>query len=81
MIKRKNFENNNIKTTQTTQITSAKLNDTQIKMLEIIMKDNKITREKLAKTIGITSDGIKYNIAMLKKKGFLKRIGNKNSGH
>ena len=51
MIKRKNFENNNIKTTQTTQIIqikSIKLNDTQIKMLEMIMKDNKITREKLA---------------------------------
>ena len=47
--------------TTTTQTTHIESNDTQKKILELIMLNKNITRENLAEKIGITSDGIKYN--------------------
>jgi len=47
----------------------------------MIRDNNKITREQLAENIGITVDGVKYNLDILKIKKILKRIGNRNSGY
>ena len=74
---------NRVDTTQTitTQTTQIELNDTQKRILDLIMLNKNITRENLAEKIGITSDGIKYNLDVMKKKNVIKRVGNRNTGH
>ncbi len=34
-----------------------------------------ITRAELAQEIGLSEDGMKYQLAQMKKKGLLKRVG------
>ena len=57
------------------------LNENQLKILKFIKEDNSITRDMLAKKIGITSDGIKYNLNKLKNKKIIRRVGSRNSGY
>lgn len=68
---------------KTTQKTTQKMsfNDNQIKIIELIKENPKITRKELAKKINITDDGVKYNLKKLAEKGIIKRIGAKNGGH
>ena len=61
-------------TRETTQET------TQEKILNLIRKDNTITQTEMAKVLGITRDGISYNIRILRKKGILERIGSTKNG-
>ena len=58
-----------------------KLGRTEVKILEIISKDKFVTIEELAKTIQIGTTAVENNIAKLKKKGLLKRIGPAKGGH
>ena len=51
------------------------------KILALIEENPKITREELSVKIGLTIRGIEWNLAMLKKKGLLKRIGPKKGGY
>ncbi len=44
------------------------------KILSLLKSEPNITREELAKEIGITSDGVKYHLAKIKKEGIIKRI-------
>ena len=68
-----------VKTTQeTTQETTHET--TQEKILNLIRKDNTITQTEMAKVLGITRDGISYNIRILRKKGILERIGSTKNG-
>ena len=68
-----------VKTTQeTTQETTRET--TQEKILNLIRKDNTITQTEMAKVLGITRDGISYNIRILRKKGILERIGSTKNG-
>lgn len=68
-----------VKTTQeTTQKTTQET--TQEKILNLIRKDNTITQTEMAKVLGITRDGISYNIRILRKKGILERIGSTKNG-
>ena len=50
------------------------------KILNLIRKDNTITQTEMAKILGITRDGISYNIRILRKKGILERIGSTKNG-
>ena len=43
-------------------------------------KDNTITQVEMAKILGITRDGISYNIRILREKGILERIGSTKNG-
>lgn len=61
--------------------TQKKLNNNQEKILEIINKNPNITRNELAKIIGITSDGVKYNLDKLKKENIIQRIGPDKGGY
>lgn len=61
-------------TQETTQET------TQEKILNLIRKDNTITQVEMAKILGITRDGISYNIRILREKGILERIGSTKKG-
>ena len=69
--KRREVEKTSEKTTQKT---------TQ-KVLELIRQNPSITRRELAERIGISEDGIKFNLNKLKQKGLLKRIGPDKGGH
>lgn len=63
--------NEMVKTTQET---------IQEKILNLIRKDNTITQVEMAKILGITRDGISYNIRILREKGILERIGSTKNG-
>lgn len=68
-----------INTTQKT--TQKKLNKNEVKILEIIRKNPSTTRNELAKLIGITADGVKYNLDKLKKEKIIKRVGPDKGGY
>ena len=53
---------------------------TQERILNLIRKDNTITQVEMAKILGITRDGISYNIRLLREKGRLERIGSTKNG-
>ena len=63
---------------KTTQETTQ---ETTQKILNQIRQNPSITREELVKAIGLSGDGIKYNLNKLKQKGLLKRIGPTKGGH
>lgn len=58
-----------------------KINKSQEKILKIIRKNPNITRNELANIIGITSDGVKYNLDKLKKENVIQRIGPDKGGY
>ena len=58
-----------------------KLGRTEVKILEIISKDKFVTIEELAKTIQIGTTAVENNIAKLKKKELLKRVGPAKGGY
>jgi len=49
--------------------------------MELILKNNKITAQRLAREIGISQRKIEENISKLKATGILKRIGPAKGGH
>jgi ATP-dependent DNA helicase RecG len=51
------------------------------KILDMIAANPSINRKELASQIGITTDGIKYHLTKLQKRGRLKRIGPDKGGH
>ena len=71
-----------ITTGSTTPKTTLKttLKTTQ-KIIELIRQDSKITIDQMAMELGLTRDGINYNIKKLKKDGRLRRIKDDNGEH
>lgn len=51
------------------------------KILRLISENNKISAKELAELVGISSRAIEKQIANLKEKGMLKRIGPDKGGH
>lgn len=66
---------------ETTQKLLKNYPKTTQKIIYLIKENPTITREELSKILGITSDGIKYHLTNLKKKGFLKRVGPAKGGY
>jgi len=58
-----------------------KITKNQKIILKKMLKDSKITILELSKTVGISNSKIKKNIAKLKQKGLLKRIGSNKGGY
>ena len=58
-----------------------KLNNNQLKIIELIKENPKITRNELANKLNITSDGIKYNLGKLVNNDIIERIGPNNGGY
>ena len=58
-----------------------KVTENQASILDEITKNNRITTEELSKIVGISKRKIKENIAKLKKKDILERIGPAKGGH
>ena len=74
MIDEKTYETSKITTQQTAQQT------TQEKIFKIIKDTPSITQTQIATVLGLTRDGISYNIKQLKEKGIIKRIGATKNG-
>jgi ATP-dependent DNA helicase RecG len=55
--------------------------ETAQKILDAIRRKPSITRNELAEIVGITPDGIKYQLRSLNRKGALRRIGSDRGGH
>ena len=58
-----------------------KLNKTQLAIIKALLKDNRATYEDLAQTIGVDRTTVRRNIAVLKEKGYIRRIGEDKNGH
>ncbi len=62
----------------TTQETTHKT--TQEKILDLIRESPNITQMEMAERLGITRDGISYNIKYLKDNGIIERVGSTKKG-
>lgn len=58
-----------------------KLGVNQIKILALLKASPHDTRENLSEKIGISVTAIENNLAKLKKKGLIKRVGPDKGGH
>ena len=63
---------------KTTQKTTHK---TTQKIIVLIKENPEISRKKLAEIIGLTEDGIKYQLKKMQEKGILERIGPAKGGY
>jgi len=63
------------------KITQKTTQKTTQKILELIKENPKITRKELAEKIGISEDGIKFNLNQLKKQNKIKRVGPDKGGY
>ena len=57
------------------------LTSNQIELLQLLEKENKLTRDQCAEKLNLSQDTIKINIKKLKEKGLLKRIGPDKGGY
>jgi ATP-dependent DNA helicase RecG len=57
------------------------LSENQIKLLELIESRPKVTKEDMAKYIGISTTAIDKNIKTLREKGILERVGGRKEGY
>ncbi|MGI6722777.1 MAG: HTH domain-containing protein [Arcobacteraceae bacterium] len=62
-------------TQKTTQKTTKEI------ILELLKINNKMTREDLAKQIGVSRDTIKYHITNLQTENRLQRVGGRKEGY
>ena len=56
-------------------------NKTELRIMEIMESNPKVTRAMLAQKIGLTDSAIKKNIRILKEKGVIRRVGADRGGH
>ena len=76
------FQDNLVLEEGTTQKTTQKISEMELKILEVIKKNSGFSRNEIAEAIGdITPDGIKYHLSSLQKKRLLKRIGGRKEGY
>lgn len=75
----KSSEKTPVETTQKTTLKTTQ--KTTQKMLELIAANPGISRIELAAEIGITADGIKYQLDKMKKDGVVKRVGPDKGGY
>lgn len=75
-------QENTVPTPETTQKTTQKTTPetTQERILSLLATEPEITRHKLAKRLGITSDGVKYHLDKLRAAGIIQRIGPAKGG-
>jgi ATP-dependent DNA helicase RecG len=57
------------------------LSENQIKLLDLIETRPNVTKEDMAKYIGISTTAIDKNIKTLKEKGILERVGGIKDGY
>ena len=57
------------------------LSQNQIKLLDLIETRPNVTKEEIAKLIGISTTAIDKNIKTLREKGILERVGVRKEGY
>lgn len=57
------------------------VNDTQKQILKLIKENNIITQKEIANKLKITKRTVERNINVLKKQGFLQRVGSDKTGY
>ena len=57
-----------------------RLVENQSKMIELMIRDPKISKQKMSEIIGISTTAIDKNINLLKKEGFIERVGPDKGG-
>lgn len=57
------------------------LNSTQLKIVDMVMNNPKVTQEEMAKEQNITARAVKKSIKKLIKKGRIQRVGSARSGY
>ena len=60
---------------------SVKLNKTQIAIVKAIIIDNHVTYDDLKTIVGVDRSTITRNIAVLKEKGVIRRVGEDKNGY
>ena len=67
-------------TVLTTSLTTI-LTEKQQQIIKLIQENNKITRDEIANKLGITKSGVQYNLNILKKNNYIKRVGRTYKGY
>lgn len=57
------------------------LNETQCKILLTIRNNSNITQSQLSVAVGIGKTAIQNNIVVLKKRGYIERVGSNKTGY
>jgi len=57
------------------------LAESQQKIIRLVLKNPKISKKEMAEKVGISTTAIDKNIAALKEKNILKRVGSDRAGH
>ena len=78
MIKNTIYETAKSTTQETTQKTTQET--TQEKILNLIKTNPSITQMEMSEALGLTRDGISYNIKKLKDRGIIERVGSTKNG-
>jgi ATP-dependent DNA helicase RecG len=55
--------------------------ESQQQIIRLVLENPKISKREMAKKVGISTTAIDKNIASLKEKKFLKRVGSDRTGH
>jgi ATP-dependent DNA helicase RecG len=58
-----------------------KLGENQLKIIQHMQEDTKITIVQIAEKIGVSTTAIEKNIKKLQEKGIIKRVGPDKGGH
>lgn len=58
-----------------------KLNEKQLKIIDLILENPNITRKEIACIINLTPDGVKYNLSKLVKNNIIERVGPDKGGY
>ncbi|MFW6285738.1 MAG: winged helix-turn-helix domain-containing protein [Nanoarchaeota archaeon] len=68
---------------KTVQKTTQKetLTELELKILEVIKKNNRLTRENIAKILNISPNTVKEYLAKLKNKNIIDRLGGRKTGY
>lgn len=66
---------------KTTQKLPGYYPETAQKIIALIKENSTVTQHELAAKVGISANGIKYQLTSLKKKRLLKRIGPDKGGY
>ena len=54
---------------------------TQEKIIKLLKANSRLTRKDLATLTNLTEDGVKYNLAVLKKRGKIEHYGSTKNGY
>lgn len=55
--------------------------ETALRILQVIEEKPNVTRKELTEIVGLSIRGVEWNLAQLKAKGFIERVGATKKGY